>query len=69
VTKPSLEELFAGVKGKEDRDARIYRAVEYRYRLVEVGDELGHNFHSEPDRGGTETADVKSKDPTPTPWR
>jgi len=27
VTKPSLGELFAGVEGKEDRDARIYRAV------------------------------------------
>ena len=27
VTKPSLGELFAGVEGKEDRDARVYRAV------------------------------------------
>ncbi|HEY80536.1 MAG TPA: addiction module toxin RelE, partial [Caldilineae bacterium] len=45
VTKPSLEELFAGVKGKEDRDARIYRAVVvYGYRLAEVGDELGLHY-------------------------
>ena len=38
VTKPSLGELFAGVKGKEDRDARIYRAVVYGDRPAEVGD-------------------------------
>ena len=44
VTKPSLEELFAGVEGKEDRDARILRMVEYRYRLAEVGDELGLHY-------------------------
>jgi len=29
VTKPSLEELFAGVEGKENRDACVYRAVVY----------------------------------------
>ncbi|HIP99372.1 TPA: hypothetical protein EYH33_02425 [Candidatus Bipolaricaulota bacterium] len=45
MTKPSLEELFAGVKGKEDRDARIYRAVVvYGYRLAEVGDKLGLHY-------------------------
>ncbi|HIQ00365.1 TPA: hypothetical protein EYH33_07545 [Candidatus Bipolaricaulota bacterium] len=65
VTKPSLEELFAEVEGKEERGARIYRAVVYGYRLAGVGEELGRNFHGEPDRGQTETADVKSKYLTP----
>jgi len=33
------------VKGKEDRDARIYRAVVvYGYRLAEVGDKLGLHY-------------------------
>jgi len=43
--RPLLEELFAGVKDKEERDARIFQAVvEYGYRLAEVGDHLGLHY-------------------------
>jgi REP element-mobilizing transposase RayT len=43
--RPSLEELFSGAGGKEERDARIYLAVvEYGYRLAEVGEHLGLHY-------------------------
>jgi len=42
ATRPSLEELFAGVSDKATRDERIYQAVrEHRYKLKEVGDFVG----------------------------
>jgi len=42
AARPSLEELFSGVKDKKERDARGYRAVMYHgYRLKEVGEHLG----------------------------
>jgi len=45
VHRPKLEELFAGVKKKEERDERICRAVvEYGYKLREVGDHLGLHY-------------------------
>ena len=45
VHRPKLEELFAGVKKKEERDERIYRAVvKYGYKLREVGEYLGLHY-------------------------
>lgn len=42
VTRPKLEELFAGIKDKADRNERIYQAVRvYGYTLKEVADALG----------------------------
>ncbi|MBC7098884.1 transposase [Candidatus Bipolaricaulota bacterium] len=40
-----LEELFTGVKTKDERDAKICQAVlEYGYRLAEVGEYLGLHY-------------------------
>jgi len=45
VHRPKLEELFAGVRKKEERDERIYRAVvKYGYKLREVGEYLGLHY-------------------------
>jgi len=42
ASRPSLEELFDGVTGKQARNERIHKAVrEHQYRLKEVGDHLG----------------------------
>ena len=42
IHRPDLEDLFAGVKKKEERDEWVYQAVvEYGYKLREVGDYLG----------------------------
>jgi REP element-mobilizing transposase RayT len=43
--RPSLEELFAGVNGKEDRNRRIREAcLKHGYRLSEVGAKLGLHY-------------------------
>lgn len=45
VHRPKLEELFAGVRKKDERDERIYRAVvKYGYKLREVGEYLGLHY-------------------------
>jgi DNA-directed RNA polymerase specialized sigma24 family protein len=42
VSRPGLEELFAGIKDRSDRNERIYEAVRvYGYTLKEVADALG----------------------------
>jgi putative transposase len=42
ATRPTLEELFAGVADKATRNERIHTAVrKHQYRLQEVGDHLG----------------------------
>jgi hypothetical protein len=42
VARPKLEELFSGIKGKADRDKRIYQAVRVcGYTLKEVANALG----------------------------
>lgn len=42
VTRPKLEELFAGIKDKADRNERIYLAVRvYGYTVKEVANALG----------------------------
>ncbi|KUK27741.1 MAG: Transposase [Acetothermia bacterium 64_32] len=45
AARPTLKELFEGVKDKEERDFRIYEAViEHGYRLAEVGEHLGLHY-------------------------
>lgn len=42
ATRPTLDELFAGVSDKNARNERIHSAVrEHQYRLKEVGDHIG----------------------------
>ncbi len=45
AARPSLEELFAGAKGKAGRDARIYQAVRvHGYTLREVAEFVGLHY-------------------------
>ncbi|MBC7317957.1 transposase [Candidatus Bipolaricaulota bacterium] len=45
VGRPTLEELFSRIKGRSDRNERIYEAVRvYGYGLKEVGDALGLHY-------------------------
>ena len=45
VSRPSLDELFAGLEGKEARDAKIYEAARvYEYTLAQLQDHLGLHY-------------------------
>ena len=45
VIRPGLDELFAGIVDKSDRNERIYKAVRaYGYTLKEVADALGLHY-------------------------
>ncbi len=45
VSRPSLDQLFAGVESKEVRDAKIFEAVRvHEYRLAQVQDHLGLHY-------------------------
>ncbi len=46
AARPSLGELFAGVKGsKSKRNDKIYKAyIQHRYTLSEIGRELGLHY-------------------------
>jgi len=45
AARPTLEELFAEVRDKEERDVQIYEAVVgHGYRLREVGECLGLHY-------------------------
>lgn len=45
VTRPTLEELFSGIKGRKDRNERIYEAVRvYGYTLKEVAEAVGLHY-------------------------
>jgi len=45
VSRPSLDELFAGVERKEARDAKIYEATRvYEYTLTQLQEYLGLHY-------------------------
>jgi len=45
AARPTLEELFAGVRDGEEQDVWIYKAVvEHRCRLAEVEEYLGLHY-------------------------
>jgi putative transposase len=45
VARPNLEEIFAGVSDKSQRNVRIYEAVRtHRYTLREVGEHIGLRY-------------------------
>ncbi len=45
VSRPSLEQLFANVSSKEDRDAKIHEATRvYEYKLAELQEYLGLHY-------------------------
>jgi len=45
VSRPSLDQLFAGVESKESRDAKIYEAVRvHEYTLAQLQDHLGLHY-------------------------
>jgi putative transposase len=45
VSRPSLDQLFAGVEGKEARDAKIFEAARvHEYTLAQIQDHLGLHY-------------------------
>jgi putative transposase len=63
VSRPSLDELFAGLEGKEARDAKIYEAVRiHEYTLTQLQEHLGLHYSTISRIASRVAAEQTSKD-------
>ena len=63
VSRPSLEELFAGVTSKQLRDEAIHKATRmHEYRLAELQEHLGLHYSTISRIASRVEAQARSKD-------